>query len=110
MKVSMHYRAGNEKPIANFVICITRNDWIFCYGTSCKYQYDGFIQLDEEGKVEVEISNLGLLEGTYYIDLKIQGENDKIYDEIFNLFEFHVTQRSKKDVGILLLDTKWKVN
>ena len=110
VKIKMKYRCNKKIDRANFVICITRNDWVFCYGTSCKYQYDGFVKVKENGNVEVDLLNIGLLTGKYFIDLRIQGQEDEVYDEIFNLMEFEVKQNTKKDVGVLLIDTKWKID
>lgn len=109
--IKMKYKCNTKVEKANFVICITRSDWVFCYGTSCKYQYGGFVKVKESGDVEVDLLNVGLLKGKYFLDIKIQGEKEgEIYDEIFNLLEFKVEQKTKKDVGVLLIDTKWKVD
>lgn len=108
MEISMEYKSNVPKEKANFVIGITRDDWVYCYGTTVRNITDEYIILKPEGKVSFLIPNLKLLEGKYYIDLRIQGQQDELFDCVYSLFEIHIKEQDiKKELGILRMDCKW---
>lgn len=107
MVLELRYKCDKPNVKANFVACITRSDWVFCYGTSCKYQYEGLIDVNKEGKIILKMKNVGLLKNSYYFDLTIKDEEDNIYDNIYCLIPFKIVESKKKDVGVLTIDTQW---
>lgn len=105
--ISMQYESKEPGIKANFVVCLTRSDWVFCYGTSCKYQC-GFVETQNRGTIMLKLKKVGLLCNTYFVDVAIQNEKGEKYDNIFSLFQFKITKNEAKDVGILAIDTEWK--
>lgn len=106
--ISMKYKSKKPGLKVNFVACITRNDWVFCYGTSCKYQYGGLVEAMNEGRIILKMSGIKLLKNSYFLDVSIKGEDNQKYDNIFNLITFKIIKSNPKDVGVLAIDTKWE--
>lgn len=106
--IDMKYKSNKIGTKANFVACITRSDWVFCYGTSCKYQYGGLLETKGEGRIILKMSNVNLLKNSYFLDISIKGEQEEKYDNIFNLITFKIKNSNPKDVGVLAVDTTWK--
>ncbi|MDD2957063.1 MAG: ABC transporter ATP-binding protein [Lachnospiraceae bacterium] len=107
--IKMKYISEQPGLKINFAIGITRSDWVFCYGTSCKYLLNGFLISQSKGEIVLKLKDIHLLKNTYYLDVRIQDEENEKYDNIFNIIEFKVLPVAKKDVGVLLIDTEWNV-
>lgn len=108
MTVSMKYRSEIPGEPLNFVVCITRSDWVFCYGCEFKTKNGDYCSAKEAGAVEYTIEKLALLEGKYFMDVRIQKPDQEGCDVIYSLFEFEVKTPKPSDAGILWLDCKWK--
>lgn len=109
MLLQLKYRCDKSKTKATFSVCITRNDWVFCYGTSSKYQLNKYVELKQDGTICLKLKNISLLKNSYYIDLAIKGEDGTVFDNIYCLILFKIIESSRKDVGIFAVDTEWGI-
>lgn len=108
MKLKMEYESSLPEREVNFVVCITRNDWVYCYGTTTRDVTGKCKTIGEKGTVEFEIDDIRLLSGKYFIDVRIQDPQDVVYDCIYSLFEFQINKQGHgKETGIVSMDCKW---
>ena len=109
LKINMEYESDVSNEEANFVIGITREDWVYCYGTTVKNVDGKYVKLQEKGKVSFSIPELKLLEGRYFIDLRIQNKEDVAYDCIYSLLVFEIKKPERRnELGILRMDCMWR--
>lgn len=109
MVLQMKYKCKTPGIKVNFVACITRQDWVFCYGTSCKYQHGGLIETQSTGELLLRLEDVKLLKNSYYFDLAIKNDMGVVYDNIFCLIPFKIIANNPKDVGVLEIQTEWKI-
>lgn len=111
MQVKFGYKASElGKPI-NISISITRDDGVYCYGTSALSGLRGRCEFlsKENGEVILTVDRLNLLCGKYLLDIGIQGTDDVCYDYISSALEFRVRE-NKAQQGIVHMDRKWQVD
>lgn len=107
--IDMEYESDIPGELANFVVCITRNDWVYCYGTAVRDANKKFVTLKEKGKIMLSIEEIKLLQGHYFIDVRIQDKDNTEYDCIYCLFEMRIEPPiNNKENGILSLDCTWQ--
>lgn len=104
MLIKLKYHCDNPGEKLNFVLNITRSDWIFVYGTSYYGTYQQFVTAKLDGEVEMKINNLSLLPGKYFMDFRIVNEKKENLDIIYCLFEFSVENENHSEVGFMTLD------
>lgn len=97
----------NEK--LNFIVGITREDWIFCYGATTEEGLGKYITNVKEGKVIFNATNLNLVDGKYYLDLWIKNDKKEELDCIHSIIEFTVSNEKNNDHGVMVLDHDWIV-
>lgn len=101
IKLKYHCDIPGEK--LNFVLNITRSDWIFVYGTSYTGSYKKYVSAKEDGEVTMKIDNISLLPGTYFMDFRIVNEKKEPLDIIYCLFEFKIEDENQGEVGFMSL-------
>lgn len=106
MDVNMKYHCDNPGEKLDLVINITRNDWIFCYGTSYWCINGKHLSAEENGELTIEIDKLNLLPGTYFLDVRIVTDKGEQLDTIFCMFEFKVEDPDCRDVGFMPMERR----
>lgn len=111
MQIIFKYNAFDLNVPINISINITRDDGVYCYGTSALSGLRGRCDFFSEtkGEVKLTINKLNLLSGKYIVDIGIQGTDDICYDYISGALEFRVKE-NKAQQGIVHMDRKWQVN
>lgn len=115
MELKMTVNASERVERMNFSFNITRDDGVYCYGTTA---LSGLAQgrrlTIEKGTIEVSmvIESNNLLDGNYLIDIGIQNLDEEIYDYINGGLEFRV--KNHKDgkvgqIGIVQIPRHWVV-
>ena len=90
-----------------FGIGIYNPKGICCYGTNTQLEEFKAQSVEGEGQVVCQIEKLGLINGTYYLDVAIHKKDGYPYDYHRNLYSFLISS-TKKDVGILRPKHSWK--
>jgi ABC-type polysaccharide/polyol phosphate transport system ATPase subunit len=90
-----------------FGIAINNPKGICCYGTNTELEEFTAQLIEGEGKVVLQIDKLGLINGTYYLDVAAHKKDGYPYDYHRNLYSFMISS-NKKDVGILRPVHSWK--
>jgi len=105
IKIKMKYSVVGENQKLNFVIGITRSDWVFCYGAQTKDTL-GTIDL-KNGEIVFLIDEITLLAGEYYLDLWIRDSDETDFDCVHSLINFKITGTNYEDYGIMLMKHEW---
>ncbi len=105
--VEMEYQSKTPGAKVNFVIGITREDWIYCYGTSFRHQDGMLVVTKENGRITLKIDQLLLLQGKYSLEVRILDEEGQICDYLVSLINFSVNSSEKKEAGIFTMPYSW---
>lgn len=91
---------------AQVSICISRSDWVYCFGTSTREWSGGYFHVEGEKEIEFSFVNK-FLPGKYYLTLIIGDEQRQISDALYEIVEINVENPHSKEEGIVLLDYQW---
>lgn len=105
--LEMEYANQERMKYANFIIGITRTDWVYCFGSTSEIVNGSYSEIKEKGKVKFVIETNNLTEGSYYLDVRIKSESDEVYDNLFCLITFKVTTDKKYGWGTTAMKNSW---
>lgn len=99
---------GIEQSV-NYIIGITRDDGVYCFGTSALSGFaEDKIYSKENGKIVLYLTN-NFMKGRYLLDIAIQDRQQNVFDYIYGALDFRVTDNDKRQVGIANTSRKWDV-
>jgi len=107
MVIEMDVAALSRQQDFVFGLGIFNSQGISCYGTNTNLEDYEPISIEGEGKVVCRIERLGLVNGTYYLDVAAHKKDGYPYDYHRNLYSFLVSS-SWKDEGIARLLHRWE--
>lgn len=110
MKVTIFYECQSEPLPANFTIGITRDDGLYCYGSSVLLDANKIPLAKKKGSASILIQYNRLLPGKYLLDIGVQAEDYTPFDTICSAIEFRVTSPVINEFGILSIDHAWEVD
>ena len=105
--IKMKYSAEQIGTKLNFIIGITRNDWLYCYGATSKDSTGSYYLSEKNGDVEFTIDSLNLLGGIYFLDVRIRSEVDEVFDNIYSLIQFKVNKKEQREYGLVTMKHSW---
>ena len=99
-----------EKPVkdAVFGYGIFRSDSLWVYGTNTRIDRFDIFDIEKDGKYVVEMPNLSLIPGQYWIDVTIEFGDGNPVDYYKKALNFEVVSNTQ-DVGVARLDHDWKL-
>lgn len=103
-KIRLAYKAADSYEGIRFVIGVTRDDGVYCYGSY--KEIPGL--LPRQGMLEFSFRN-GLLKGKYVLDLWIEDLSGNPFDSIYSLAAIEVDTDPYIERGILTMEHEWKV-
>jgi len=89
-----------------FGIGIFNSQGISCYGTNTELEDFEPLSISGEGRVTCRIERLGLINGTYYLDVAVHKRDGYPYDYHRNLYSFLVSS-TLRDNGVVRLPHAW---
>ena len=107
MAIEMDVMAYSQIKDFVFGIAINNPKGICCYGTNTQLEEFAAQNIEGEGRVVFQIDKLGLINGTYYLDVATHKKDGYPYDYHRNLYSFMISS-TNKDVGILRPEHSWK--
>lgn len=110
IKVSIFYECQSELLPCNFTIGITRDDGLYCYGSSVLLDSNAIPVIGRRGKASILIKYNRLLPGKYLLDIGAQAEDYTPFDTICSAIEFRVTSPTINEFGILSIEHEWEVD
>jgi hypothetical protein len=78
-----------------------------CYGTNTDLEDLAPESIQGQGKVVCRIDKLGLINGTYYLDVAVHKRDGYPFDYHKNLYSFLVSS-TKRDEGVARLPHRWE--
>lgn len=108
--IKMKYRSHQVGTKTNFTIGITRDDGLYCYGSSVLLDSNEVYDAKANGEVKIIIEYNRLLPGKYFLDIGAQAEDYVPYDTICSVMSFQVTAPVINEFGILSIEHKWVVD
>lgn len=106
--IKMKYDSTEENAKLNFIIGITRNDWLYCYGATSKDSTGNYYHSGKKGEISFSIDSLNLLGGIYFLDVRIRNEKEEVFDNIYSLIQFKINKEEQKEYGIVTMKHSWK--
>lgn len=110
IKIEMKYVSHKSNIYANFTIGITRDDGVYCYGSSVLLDSNHTVIAKDSGSALIVIEKNSLLPGKYYLDIGVQAADYTPYDTICSVAEFRVTLPVIREFGILSIEHSWEVD
>lgn len=89
-------------------IGITRDDGLYCFGTTALSGYDDTINARKNGEVILELASC-LQEGRYFVDIAVQDPSGNPYNYIYSALEIRVRRDDERQVGIFNMSRIWTV-
>lgn len=104
------YKQNKPVPDVCFGFGIFSSDGKQCYGTNTHIDNADIAvsALQKSGTMTVHLQRLGLIEGSYWLDIAIHDENGYPYDYQLRRYEFS-TVSPNKDVGFSRLPHEWEL-
>ena len=98
--------AGSENDFV-FGIGIYNSEGISCYGSNTLLDDFSAQSISGRGKVRLAVPSLGLINGTYFLDVAVHKRDGYPFDYHHFQYTFHVTS-SHRDVGIIRIAHRWE--
>lgn len=89
-------------------IGITRDDWVYCFGTSTQKYIGQYFEIDGQKEISFSFKNK-LLQGKYFVDLLIESEDGEMYDALYQIMKFEIENPNYNEVGLVQLDYEWSI-
>ncbi len=106
LQIEMEVSAAAPVDDFAFGIGLFNSQGISCYGTNTNLEDYEPVSLSGEGKVVFRIERLGLVNGTYYLDVAVHKRDGTPFDYHRNLYSFLVSS-THRDVGISRPPHSW---
>lgn len=109
IKICMQYESQKLGIPVNFIIGFTKDEEIYCYGSTIKLDIDKLVPAKLKGEACITIDNR-LLDGKYVLDVRIRNEDGDFFDNIYSLMEFQVKNKNVREAGILNMEHEWQID
>jgi ABC-type polysaccharide/polyol phosphate transport system ATPase subunit len=99
MEIEMEVVARSRMDDFVFGVGLFNSQGISCYGTNTNLEEYESVAIEGEGRVAFRIERLGLVNGTYYLDVAVHKRDGYPYDYHRNLYSFLISS-TLRDVGV----------
>ena len=107
LAVEFDVSAASEQSDFVFGIGVFNSEGISCYGSNTLLENFASRSIRGSGKVRLEIPALGLVNGTYFLDLAVHKRDGYPFDYHHFQYTFRVAS-SLRDVGIARIPHRWE--
>lgn len=97
--------AGDSIDIS---VGITRDDGLYCFGTTALSGYEDTIAAQQSGTVRLRLSNC-LQQGRYFLDLAVQDRDGVPYHYLYSALEMRVLHDDERQAGLVFMPRIWQV-
>ncbi len=108
MAIELDVAARDPQKDFVFGIGVFNSLGTLCYGTNTDLEELVPESIQGQGKVVCRIDKLGLINGTYYLDVAVHKRDGYPYDYHQNMYSFLVSSAAHKDVGVARLPHTWE--
>ena len=95
-----------ERPVFGFAI--VRNDGLWIYGTDTTLAKIAVPELGATGEVTVRIDSIGLIGGSYFVDVAAHGEDGTPYDYHSRRYPFSLRDDAAER-GVTKIQHRWRI-
>ena len=106
LTLSFDYKTKERVEDADFGIGIFRGDGFPCYGTNTRIDRCKKFDLTKDGHVTLDMSNIMLMPGQYWLDIAIESGDGIPVDYYKEAVRFEVYSNIS-DVGVIRVEHKW---
>ena len=107
--LDLGYHVDNKVTDAVFGFGIFRNDALWCYGTNTRIDRIENFDIDKDGRYKVELEDLNLIPGNYWVDITIEYGEGIPVDYYKQALKFEVVSNIT-DVGVTRIPRKWELH
>ena len=107
--LDLGYHVDNKVTDAVFGFGIFRNDALWCYGTNTRIDRIENFDIDKDGRYKVELEDLNLIPGNYWVDITIEYGEGIPVDYYKQALKFEVVSNIT-DVGVTRIPHKWELH
>lgn len=99
----------NDDTIKNaeVAVLIIREDGIMSAGTTTQLEEIENVTLNDFGTISIKMKDVHLVEGKYYINLKLRDYATIIYHDVYEVCKFEI-KRNRKSLGVTAMDFEFK--
>ena len=107
--MAIEFEVAARETLKDFVfgIGIFNSMGVLCYGTNTSLEDLEPVGIEGEGRVVCRIEKLGLINGTYYLDVAVHKRDGTPYDYHRNMYSFLVSS-ARRDEGVVRLPHTWE--
>ena len=107
--VRFQYASRMKNMPLSFAFGIVTKDHTPVYRTSTALEYDEMIYSEHRGMMECHIDKNHLLDGQYYFEARIWGENSVRHDSLTDFIVLDIGTADKKEYGVVAMPHKWSI-
>ncbi len=108
INVYLRYKSQYEKLRGTLCFLIYRDDDVYCYGTNSFIENQEVVELSDTSFLKIEIANLLLLPGKYYITIAMHDEDAVEYERIDESAFIQIFS-NKGEQGIIRIESEWSI-
>lgn len=108
--INMTYRSADIGTPVSVTVGLVRDDGVPCYEVSTESDSKKKFQALEEGKIQFRFLNNNLLNGKYFLNIYIYGENGAEYDIIKSIISISIKGKETNESGIVSMPHTWNVD
>lgn len=109
MIIEIEYESEEAGIPINVAFGMVTPEGTAIYRTNTKMENQEMIASKKKGKMTCLIDELKLIAGHYYLEVRLWGENDFLYDSIARFIIFYVETQTVKEYGYLTMKHSWKM-
>ena len=109
MTIEFEYESSEENIPINIAFGIVTPEGVAIYRTNTLMENNQMILSEKKGKLCCKIDKLKLIFGKYYLEARLWGENDFLYDSIARFITFDIETDPIKEYGYVTMKHTWEV-
>ncbi len=104
--IELRYLVNEQVPSCVFGIAINRADGLVVYGTNTDLERLSLPRLEKSGRLTIKLPRIGLLEGSYTLDVAVHRDDGYPFDYHKAAVSF-VVRSTHKDIGVFAPAHQW---
>lgn len=108
MTIEIAYKINEDTPDVVFGIGINRTDGLVIHGTNTEIEKIEIPKLKKNGKITYRIPRIGLLDGSYTLDVAVHRSDGYPYDYHKSAVKFSV-RWPQRQAGVFVPEHRWEI-
>ena len=103
MVIELEFESEEDNIPINIEFGLVTQNGVAVYGTTTHMRSHKMILARKKNKVCYTIEELKLLSGNYFLEIKLRGIDDVLYDSITRFLSFNVKNSNQKEYGLIAM-------